>query len=96
MKSESIATISHADSTYGRCLGNYVSGLGSGSMFPLFKSARQCIGSGARPEQPGHLLPDIRLLSYFPHGLPNVESERGIVRIFDFTFLVTLGKGEPQ
>ena len=43
-------------------------------------------GSGARPEQPGHMLPDLRLLSYDPLDLPDAESESGIVGILNLHF----------
>ena len=43
-------------------------------------------GYGARPEQPGHMPQDLRLLSYDPLDLPDAESESGIVEILNLHF----------
>jgi len=58
-------------------------GLGACSTFQATLAVQ---GSGARPEQPGHMLPDLRLISYHPYELPDVESERGILEILNLHF----------
>ena len=43
MNKQHFLTIPHSDSASGSSQGSYESGLGSGSMCPLFKPARQCM-----------------------------------------------------
>jgi len=58
---------------------------GLGAPAPL--QATQAVhGSGSRPEQPGHVLPDLRPPSYDPYHLPDAESEHGIVEILNLYF----------
>jgi len=45
------------------------------------------------PEQPGHMFPDLRLLSCDPSDLPDAKSESIIVEILDLHFENNLWNG---
>ncbi len=48
-----------------------------------FQASQAVHGSNV---QPGHVLPDLRVLSYDPHDLPDPKSERGIVEVLNLHF----------
>ena len=51
-----------------------------------FQGTQAVHGSSAWPEQPGHMLTDLGLLSYDPYDLPDAENESGIVEILYLHF----------
>ena len=58
-----------------------------------FQEIQAVHDSGAQPEQPEHMLPDLRLLSYPPYDLADADPESGIVQILAFG--VNLENGGP-
>ena len=51
-----------------------------------FQATHTLHGYGARPEQPGNMLRDLRLFSYDTYDLPDAESESEIVDILNLPF----------
>ena len=51
-----------------------------------YQATQAVHGSGAWPGQSGHMLPNLRLLSYDPFDLPDAKSEHGIVEILILHF----------